>query len=88
MITADEMKQDYDWQCAFYEAMHHCYRPYGIGDEENKNARVDPVQNVTHVYYAAEGENDEADWLAVVGWSGPEGPFAVMSAGCDYTGWD
>jgi hypothetical protein len=47
-----------------------------------------PIENVTRVIYAAEGENDEDDWLAVVEWSGDEGRFAVMSAGCDYTGWD
>jgi hypothetical protein len=83
MITAEQMKDDYDWQCAFYEAHHHAYQ--GYGDDFLKDH---PIMKVTHVYHAVEGERDQEDWLAVVGWSGPEGPFAVMSAGCDYTGWD
>ena len=80
-ITPEEMRDDYDWRCAFYEAHHHTWGNC-FGD-----VRDEPIVNVTDVHYAAEGENDSEDWLAVVGWSGEEGPFAVMSAGCDYTGW-
>lgn len=81
-ITPAEMLDDYDWSCAFYEAVHHCHMPYSERIHNN------PVTKVTDVHYAVEGENEGDDWLAVVGWSGEEGPFAVMSAGCDYTGWD
>lgn len=83
-ITPDEMRDDYDWRCAFYEAYHHRYMTVSRHGEPDDN----PVERVSHVYHAAEGMHDEEDWLAVVGWSGEEGPFAVMSAGCDYTGWD
>lgn len=81
-ITVEEMKDDYDWQCAFYEAVHHTW------GNSSRRKRDNPVEKVTAVHYAVAGENDEGDWLAVVSWSGEEGPFAVMCAGCDYTGWD
>lgn len=83
-IELDKFKQDYNWRAAFSEAVrggYHCY----VGEPEEP---THPVENVNKVFHASEGENDEADWIAVVGWDGNEGPFAVMVAGCDYTGWD
>lgn len=72
-----------DWKCAFYEAMHGRYFGYRPEDDE-----VGPIVNVIRVVVCDEGDNDGPEWVAVVEWSGPEGKFAVMAAGCDYTGWD
>lgn len=80
-ISVEDMKADYDWCAAFSEAIGNGYRHYDEGEPH-------PIQNVTHVYASDPGENDGADWIAIVGWGGPEGAFAVMRAGCDYTGWD
>lgn len=80
-IPIEEMKNGYDWQHAFHEAcLGHC-KPYDAED-------IGPVKNVSEVITCSAGQNDEAEWIAVVGWGGPEGSFAVMRAGCDYTGWD
>lgn len=46
------------------------------------------IHNVNEVILSDEGENDGRPWIAVVGWKGPEGKYAVIRAGCDYTGWD
>jgi hypothetical protein len=77
--SLEDFKADYDWRSAFHEAVYHSCGSYDV---------IGPIENVTRVIHSIEGENDEADWLAIVEWSGPEGKFAVMSAGCDYTGWD
>ncbi len=79
-ITVEEMKNDADWQYAFYEAYYHRYGWCA-------DLRDHPISKVTEVHHAREGYHDSDDWLAVVSWSGEEGPFAVMCAGCDYTGW-
>jgi len=81
-ISVEEMRSSYDWQHAFHEACFGYYKPWS---EENN---IGPVKYVNQVICADEGENDGKDWIAVVGWSGVEGLFAVMRAGCDYTGWD
>lgn len=81
MITLDEFKKDFNWRCAFYEAVNHEY-------SWDCDVSPHPIDNVTEVHYESYGKNEGPDWVAVVSWSGEEGPFAVMSAGCDYTGWD
>lgn len=86
-MTLEEFKNNYDWQHAFGEALTGGYTPMRDEYEELRDEKH-PIEFVTHVYAADEGENDGPQWLAVVGWSGPQGPFAVMRAGCDYTGWD
>ena len=78
--SVEEMKNDYGWQHAFYEAMY--------GDCKPWDDNIGPISQVVSVIAADEGENDGPDWIAVVEWSGPEGKYAVMRAGCDYTGWD
>jgi hypothetical protein len=72
----DAFMEDYDWRSAFGESLVDCY-----DDKES-------VKNVVRVIASAEGENDGENWLAIVEWSGNEGKFAVMEAGCCYTGWD
>lgn len=41
---------------------------------------------IDRVVFAQEGEADEHDWHLIVELHG--GGFGVLSAGCDYTGWD
>lgn len=79
-VPIDEMRDNYSWKCAFHEALHGCY-----GDAD--------LSCVAEVIAAVEGENDGADWLAVVrldgtGWSSERKPYCVVRASCDYTGWD
>lgn len=76
-ITRETMAADWDWCSAFHEAKYHHY-----GSDPQL------MSFITDVYYAVEGEPDEENWIAVVGWDGPEGKFAIVDAGCDYTGWD
>lgn len=79
MIDLEAFKADYDWCAAFHEAVHHSC---GSNYYEDPG----PISHVAEVLHAAEGLNDESDWLAVGRWD--DGKFFVMSAGCDYTGWD
>lgn len=71
-ISVDEMKADYDWKYAFHEA-------FGGGS---------PVSSVDEVLAAVSGENDGPEWVAVVKLGEPYSKYAVVAAGCDYTGWD
>ena len=53
-------------------------------------ANCDAKQNIedadlTEVVAYSDGENDGAEWLAVVGHI--DGRFVLLRAGCDYTGW-
>lgn len=73
-------KADSDWRSAFQEAINGCDCEY--------DDRSEAISPVSEVLYAAEGENDENEWLAIVKWDGSEGQFAVIAAGCCYTGWD
>jgi hypothetical protein len=46
------------------------------------------IQNVTKVIVCDEGENDGDNWIAIVKWNGVKGKYAIIDAGCDFTGWD
>lgn len=115
MISLESFKSDWDWQAAFHESVVGGYKYYD-GDELDDH----PINNVISVYHAYEGEHDEENWIAVVGWREAETPkpfgnsdedrlvaadqqeeignieyadklrqlYAVVDAGCDYTGWD
>jgi hypothetical protein len=83
-MTLEDFKSDFDWQHAFYEAFHGADGPSYDAPPGERG----PIENVVRVIHSIAGENDEAAWLAVVEWSGEQGAFAVMEAGCDYTGWD
>lgn len=79
-IDLGTFRNDIDFQSAFHEAVFDGCGKCGLSC-------------VTRVIAADEGENDGADWIAVVeldgtGWSEGRKRFCVMRAGCDYTGWD
>lgn len=42
--------------------------------------------DVAEIIAMAEGENDGAEWVGVFRLN--DGRFAVLRAGCDYTGWE
>jgi len=82
----EEFKNDSDWQHAFYEAV---YSTCGFNymDQEDRG----PIEYVEEVISCEVGENDGDEWIAIVCLKMPElpgGKFAIMAAGCDYTGWD
>ncbi len=81
--TPDEMRAEWDWRHAWYQAEHGDYGPSYDTDETDCKSSLN---NVTDVIAAVSGENDGPDWLCVVKLD--DGRFATMRAGCDYTGWD
>lgn len=82
-MTLEEFKADYNWQCAFHEAVYGCYS-YDAAD--SNDPATNPIMGVTEVIASSEGERDERSWIAVVKMM--DGRYAVVDAGCDYTGWD
>lgn len=80
VTTVDEMRESFDWQEAFKYA----------SDGEPTQGYAGSLagftfDDVAEVIAADEGENDGADWIAVLRLH--DGRFAFLSAGCDYTGW-
>lgn len=66
-----------DWSQALFEAVHKCH-----GYDES----LPDTLGLSRVMASADGENDEANWLAIFKLA--DGRYAFLSAGCDYTGWD
>lgn len=87
-MTPDEMRAGRDWQHAWHEAQYGSYGPgYDWENDKEGSAPEDfALAQVVEVVAADDGENDEEDWICITKMS--DGRFAVMSAGCDYTGWD
>ncbi len=80
--TVEELKSDYDWDCAIAEAMG---LEWGYSDEHK--ARVQKLWDcVDKVLASEEGENDGRDWAAL--FLMRDGRYCFLEAGCDYTGWD
>jgi hypothetical protein len=77
--TCNDLKTNWDWQAAFQEAIK---GQYASRNDDN----LGPIADVVEVIAAVEGEHDGAEWLAVVRLA--DGRYAVVAAGCDYTGWD
>lgn len=50
------------------------------------NFAGEDIDHVTEIIAEDNGYNDGLDWIAVV-FLQPEDYYAVISAGCDYTGW-
>lgn len=76
MITLEELKKDYDWRAAFQEAI--------TDDGEH------PIDDVVNIVAEDPGVGDEYDWVGIfeMDHAKYEKPFAIVRAGCDYTGWD
>ena len=77
IITVQELQADCNWIHAFHEAFAGQY-----GDDPRY------VESVAKVIAADEGERDGRSWLGVFEMKDREKGFAVVRAGCDYTGWD
>lgn len=87
MVDALEVfRTDYDWRAAFNEATGHGYGGSWPDQEDEAQRLPQLIDAVREVIAASEGERDERDWLAIVRLVG--GEYAVVSAGCDFTGWD
>jgi len=91
--TPETMAEDYDWKQAFgYGGQPDTHAIYEGPCEpmpcEGSECSLEPVlvENIVEVIQAIEGENDGADWIAVVRLK--DGRYAFVQAGCDYTGWD
>lgn len=78
--SADEIKQDWNWRQAFQEAINGGYG--ATYDDENPG----PIAGVVEVICAESGENDGPEWIGV--FLMDDHRYAVVAAGCDYTGWD
>jgi hypothetical protein len=96
-ITAEQMRDDCDWQQAWGYGNGTAYLAHDSNDPAYGQRPIRPpgalcseepcgVEDVAEVIAASEGENDERDWVAVARLK--DGRFAYVEAGCDYTGWD
>lgn len=81
VIALEEFKDDWNWQAAIHEAVCGYYTSSYL--EENPEH---PIHNVAEVLAADAGEHDERDWIAILRMK--DGQWAMLRAGCDYTGWD
>ena len=82
---------DYDWAEVFGcsgEENHYNYQTPSPVITSLNMVSEEPFtrEDVIEVYGYDEGENDGADWL-IAGLL-KDGRHFVISAGCDYTGWD
>ena len=80
--TIDEMRESYDWREAFAYAADHGEPTEGYAG----SCEGFGFDDVAEVIASDDGENDGANWLAVLRLH--DGRFAFLSAGCGYTGWD
>ena len=71
---------DYDWK----EVFKYGDRPTLVNGASCSTDGFD-LDSVEAFLWADEGENDGANWIAVVRLK--DGRFASIRAGCDYTGW-
>lgn len=77
--TIEQFMADYDWEEVFKYA-----NPTPV---LGSSASADPFSraDVAEIIAAVNGDNDGPDWVGVFRLD--DGRFAVVSAGCDYTGW-
>lgn len=80
----EEMKQDYDWQEAFNFCSSEDIRKALPGSSVSREGFT--IDDVERIFAADEGENDESEWLALGKLK--DGRWFLLSAWCDYTGWD
>jgi hypothetical protein len=81
-MTADELRADHDFWCAFHQAQHDTF-----GSMYSKiDGRNYVIDHVVDVVAYSDGMNDERYWLALCKLD--DGRYIKMFAGCDYPGWD
>lgn len=75
---------EYDWSSAFDEANSDVRRSHPT----DKSVSINPINigDIETILAWDLGANDEEDWL-LMGLA-KDGRAFMMSAGCDYTGWD
>lgn len=82
MVNIESFREPYsDWGYALHEAVR--------GECGHDQSLVEEL-GIVEVIAADDGENDGANWIAILKVAGgPDSlPYAFLSAGCDYTGWD
>jgi hypothetical protein len=77
-----ESLNDYDWKNAFAEAGSPIVVKFANPVPTESFIREDVVEIIA----TADGENDGPNWLGV--FLLKDGRYAMVDAGCDYTGWD
>jgi hypothetical protein len=80
-VTPQELRDDYDWQQAFYYAR---YVSPVLGWDGSKAPFT--IDDVTQVIAVSPGFNDDQSWIGL--FLLDDGRYAFVSAWCDYTGWD
>jgi len=81
-MNVDEMKSDYDWREAWGVAQ----APEAVLGFTGSLDLSGGWDNVVVVLAAAAGENDGNSWVAALRLH--DGRHLLLSAWCDYTGWD
>ncbi|RPJ73119.1 MAG: hypothetical protein EHM20_02375 [Alphaproteobacteria bacterium] len=82
---------DYDWQEVFkYAAAHVCEVGHNHGPQDVSKGLPEKIrsfskEDVKYVIAYENGINDEKSWTGI--FKLKDGWFAVIRAGCDYTGW-
>mgnify|MGYP001600762075 CR=1 FL=1 len=80
--TVKELRDDYDWQEVFE------YNTPTPTPTLGYNGSLEPFtfDDISTVIAAVDGESDGSSWVGV--FKLKDGRFAMIDAGCDYTGWD
>lgn len=83
-MTPQEFAASYDWRAA----LEHNPQGFTPSKTEGFEGLTEPFgfSDIAEVIACVEGENDGADWLAVLRLR--DNRFISVVAGCDYTGWD
>lgn len=88
-MTVEELAADFDWQQVFKYANPEQH-PWGwrpsrpITNSTVSQAPFTP-QDVAAILAIKDGQNDGIGWLGI--FLLKDGRFALLTAGCDYTGW-
>jgi len=83
-MTPQEFAADSNWRWA----LEYNQQGFTPSKTEGFKGSIDPFtfDDIVEVIACVEGENDGADWLAVLRLQ--DNRLIFVTAGCDYTGWD
>lgn len=79
-MELEKFKNDYDWRNAFNVAFGKKHKWDDEADTDN------PIHDVLEIIAYEIGENEGKDWIGIFKMC--DGKYVVLSAGCDYTGWE
>lgn len=90
--TLKEMEVNYDWQQIWntdgqaVSNLSGTLSPEAVPPGSSVDCSELRFEDIAKLLGSVDGENDSSDWLCVVKMKDKR--FAVVRAGCDYTGWD